>query len=313
MAFERLKQLADRAGRQIGNPPGKALRGLVLAVWILGAALLAWLAWKYWPEIAPYLQQANPAILASSFLGYLLSIVSATLGWSLIMRPLFPRLRWGLHSRIYSITLIARRLPGTLWYVGGRLMLYQAEGISKAYVAFASGLEIVVLVATGLGLGLVLLPGSASFTLPALAGGLLSAVFVFSSPRIITWIIKRRGLTLERTPMALDALGWILAFTATWLCGGAIVFLVIRAFVEIDLAQFGYVLGAWAFSGAIGTLTIFLPSSFGLAEISLSLLLSRIIPLPLAGAVAIIVRLLTILYDFAIAAAFYPFLRKPTK
>jgi uncharacterized membrane protein YbhN (UPF0104 family) len=53
-------------------------------------------------------------------------------------------------------------------------------------------------------------------------------------------------------------------------------------------------------------LTIFLPSSLGATELSLMVFLTKLLPLPLAGTIAIAIRLFTLLMEILLSAAFYP-------
>lgn len=289
---------------------GRLLRALLLVLWLAGIGLMAWLVWANWPEIYPYLRAADLRWLAAAAVGYVLSIVAAILGWTLIMRPFAPQVSLAQHGRIYAVTLVARRLPGTLWYVGGRLILYGDLGISKTFVAIASAVEIVIFVVSGALLGAGFLPRfpNVGWLLAILFLG--SALALWFSPDLITSFLRRRGLEPQSAARRTDLAGWLAAYSANWLSGGVMVAAIIAAFTPIGIGDLPYILGAWAFSGAVGTLTIFLPSTFGLVELSLAALLSRIMPLPLAVVIAVVTRLLTYLFDFLLASVLYPFVRR---
>ncbi|HUF37326.1 MAG TPA: hypothetical protein VMN57_02275 [Anaerolineales bacterium] len=290
-------------------------RPIVIAMWLLTAIFFGWILFENWGQIRRYLADPNPWSMIGTAVGYGLSIVTAMFGWSLIMGALAPGIRRSAHNRIYALTLVARRLPGSLWYVGGRLVLYRKLDVPGSFTAFASGLELTVIVITGLILGLVLLPqrGVSDVLVLGLIGIGLGILFVSLSPRTIKWLSIRRGVELTGPIKWHVLLGVIGAYLATWIAGGILVFSVIGIFVDLDREAFPYVLGSWGLAGALGSLTIFLPTTFGVAEISLSLLLSGIMPLPLAGIVAIMTRLLTTIYDFILAAVFYVFIRDPDR
>ncbi len=292
-----------------GGPRRILLRAALVLLWAAGVGLLVWLVWTNREQLIPYLRSADIGQLFVAFGAFLLSIVTAAAGWTLIMRPVAPDISFGTHARIYAATLIARRLPGTLWYVGGRVLLYGRLGVPRSYVAFASGLEMVLFVVSGMLLALVLLPRFPTMDLLVTALVAATAFLLWFSPTLIDRFLRWRGLEAPIAPDRRDVARWILAYCANWISGGLMVAALIRALAPLPAEQIPFVLGAWAFSGAMGTLTIFLPSTFGVVEISLSVFLSTILPLPLAAAVAILTRILTYLFDFLVAAALYPFLR----
>jgi hypothetical protein len=69
-----------------------------------------------------------------------------------------------------------------------------------------------------------------------------------------------------------------------------------------------YITGAWGVSGMLGLLTLFLPSSFGVAELSLTAFLVKLVPFTIAGTIAIGVRIFTLVMEILLSAAFYPFI-----
>jgi len=85
---------------------------------------------------------------------------------------------------------------------------------------------------------------------------------------------------------------------------------IINVFQAVQSREIVLIIGAWALSGAAGILTLFLPSSFGMTEVALTILLSQIMPLSLAGTVSIITRLLSVLFELIVAMIFFPIIRR---
>ena len=85
---------------------------------------------------------------------------------------------------------------------------------------------------------------------------------------------------------------------------------IVRAFQPISTSEIAYIIGAWSLSGGISFLTIFLPSSFGISEISLALLLARILSPVEAGTIVIVVRVLVTAYEVLSALLLYPLIRQ---
>ncbi len=288
-----------------------AVRLAVGGIWVAGIAILVWLAYRYQEEIIPYLADADYAFLALSTLGNLLSILFATLGWMLLLRSFGARLNFSTHFKVYAVTLASRRLPGTLWYVGGRVLLYHRLGVSRTLVSLASGLELFIFAMSGGLVGFLLLFPRLDLSRfsTAFLGLALVAGVLFLAPNLVSWGYRLLKRPLTRKVSPLSFLTWLPPYALGWLSGGLNVAFTLRAFHADMEGQLGYILGSWALSGALGTLTFFLPSSFGVSEVSLAFFLSQIIPVPLAGTVAIIIRLVGIAFEFALAAILYPWIR----
>ena len=101
-----------------------------------------------------------------------------------------------------------------------------------------------------------------------------------------------------------------IAFTGMWFFTGLAVAQMVSAFQPLQPKEVLVILGAWPISGVAGLLTFFLPSSFGLTEITLATFLSGITPLPLAGFLVIFLRLATTFIELLISLGFYPAIRR---
>jgi hypothetical protein len=282
----------------------------VAVFWVLGIGLVVILAWQFRDEILNYLKNVNPLGLVRAFGWFLASLAVIVMGWVLLMRHFAPGTHWWTHVWIYVVTLAARRLPGTIWYVGGRLVLYRREGISRTLVSIASSVEYAVMIVSGALVGLILLPAAADLPIGAIAALALTAILVLISPRLVAWLAARMGQPLPVGIRMPHVLVWIAVLSLTWLTGGMMLVEIIRSFVPLPDGQTGFLLGAWALSGTLGALTFFLPSSFGATEISLAFFLAQIMPLPEAGTIAIVTRILGVGFEFFLALLFLPWLKR---
>lgn len=289
---------------------GPWLRIAVGMIWALGIGVLLWLAWRYRDDIVPYLSNVRPIGLLRAFGWYLLSLGAIAAGWVSLMRHFAPGIPWRTHVRIYCATLAGRRLPGTLWYVGGRLVLYRREGISGALVSIASSVEYAVILVSGALVGIVLLPAAAEFPGAAPAALAVAGILVLSSPRLVAWLAQRMGRPLPVKIAFTDVLVWLAALSVMWLCGGMMLVEIIRAFDPLPAAQPGYIVGAWALAGVLGALTFALPSSFGVGEISLAFFLAQIMPAAEAGTIAVVTRFIGLVFEVIPAVALIPWVRR---
>jgi len=297
--------------QEVGGKKRWVVRGAVLFIWAVFLGLIFWGGWKSRDTIIPYLLGANYYRFIGVFFTYLGSLIAAVIGWSAIMRDLDGSLSWWKNSQIYSITLAARRLPGTFWYVGGRMVMYQQLGVAKKTVLVASSIEMIITLVTGGLVGLILMLASGT-SLPSqvilviIAGAILGTLILH--PSALKAILKRNGKNLVENLRLQDVLVWFVLYTIMWAVSGLMLSQLVSAFQPVSSREMSLITGIWALSGTAGVLTFFLPSTFGVTELTLAVLLSQIMPLPLAGVIAILTRLMTIFFEALLSAAFYPVL-----
>jgi hypothetical protein len=230
-------------------------------------------------------------------------------GWLLIIRTFDRSPGWWKDLQIFSITFAARRLPGTFWYIGGRMLMYQKIGVKKTSIILASAIELgMALLTSGvIGSGLLLIIGRKSS--PSLAIAVILIIlcgFILSHPRMIRIYLRKIGLHHSFEANTLDWLLWIFTFSIMWVMSGMMVVQFVKIVSPMATSDLLYVIGAWSLSALFGLLTFFLPSSFGATEFSLMAYLTKLLPLTLAGSVAFAIRLFTLLMEVLLAAAFYP-------
>jgi glycosyltransferase 2 family protein len=290
----------------------RATRLVIASVWVITLALLAWLAWRNRDTLIFYLVGANYWRLLLALPFYLGTIVASVIGWSFIMRSFAQPVALGTHLRIYCATLAARRLPGTIWYVGGRVILYRQLGISGLVVSLASTVELVVTTIAGITVGLFFLPLGLSLPPQITAWLLVGAVLGLAClhPAVLTKIMLWLGRPLARRFGWRDLIKWLLAYGMVWWMGGMMLAQIVGAFSVISPQQLVYFIGAWSIAGAGGMLTVLLPSSFGVTELALTFFLSTVLPLPLAATIAVLTRILTTLAEIALSIASYLFLKR---
>jgi hypothetical protein len=286
-----------------------SFRVIMILIWIAFIGVITWTGWKNRDLLLPYLIKADLFRFVWVLLFYLSTLVTALIAWVAVMRPVSPGTPWGKHAQIYYLTLAARRLPGTIWYVGGRMVMYQRLGISKTTIAVTSAMETFCLVISGGVIGLIALILSSSHIpsqaiILVIAGILLSMTLL--SPPAMKRLLKISGQNPLQTLKYQNILIAFLASGATWLIGSLMIMQLIQAFYPINSHNWFVVLGAWTLSGTVGTLFFFFPSNFGVTEITLTAFLATIMPLPLAGVIAILARLLTTLFEVLISLSFYP-------
>ena len=238
-----------------------------------------------------------------TFVFYSLNLFLIVFVWYLIAR----RLRIGgtffEHFQVFTLTDLAKRIPGTFWYIAGRMLAYERHGTSKSVVALGSALEAILLI-DGAIVSYLLVSyfgredGNLAWWLLAILG--LSLVLVH--PRVVGQIVKRRR-SLELTPQVGygQMLGWLLIYVLGWIVGGITVYWWLQTLTDVPGSDLPQVISAWVLAGALSSLFFFSPGGFGIREISLTFLLSRVVPMPVAIVAAISLRILLTGYQLVYA------------
>ena len=151
---------------------------------------------KSWREIDLSQFTFDARYLAASFIPHAVGLALAALGWGLIVRRLDCESSLLKSAKIYYYANVPKNLPGTFWYIIGRVYLHEREGVTKTIITIAVGLELVLIVlasAVVYMICLVLQPGSSlidwRYVLLLFAGGtILLHPAVFS--RLSNWLIS---------------------------------------------------------------------------------------------------------------------------
>ena len=230
-------------------------------------------------------------LLLKASLAYAIDLALAIGGWVLIIGRLSDVWLWPEHARIYCINAVTRRLPGSMWYLLGRAVMYEKLGIPRSVTLIASGIEFVVTLLAGLVVAIITWPivlSSAQINPAWLAIGLLLGGLILNPPAI-RMIIKRvspqtHALNLRYRHL----LGWTLFYTLVWCGGGGILFVLADAIHPLALTLVPAIIGIWATSALLPQLLTFMPFGLGVQELTLSALLSPLI----GGTEAVVVALL---------------------
>ncbi len=300
-------QFFDR-GKGVKSRQG-AIKLMVMLFWILTLGFVIWKFWEARTTIIPYLASANYSRFIGVFFAYLGSLAASIIGWSLIIRALDDSISWFKNIQIFASTFIGRRLPGTLWYVGGRMLIYNQLGVPNKTILLASGLELIVNVVTGgfVGISLLLALGS---NLPSQLITLIVVISIIGvlalHPTTLKMVLKETSKNLIEILKPKAIIFWFATYALMWVLGGVMLSQLVGAFYPVGEVGVYKIIGIWALSGTAGLLTLFLPSSFGVTEVTIAALLAQSIPLPLAGVIAILTRILTTAFEMILAAIFYP-------
>ena len=285
----------------------KALNILFIIAWIFIVSSIIWASWSSRDQLAMYLDDINSSYIIGVLGFYLLALIFAILGWISIIRIFTPGISDWTHVQIYLISFVSRRLPGTIWYIGGRAVIYERLGVSKTTTVTASTIELVVGFLADCIIGLIFLPISLN---PPLIWYLPIACVVVAGlllirPASLRWIMEKIKQPIKQVIPAWKTAVWILIRLCLILAGGLMIANIIKLFSPLSSSDTLYVIAARAIAGLAGYLTYLLPSSLGASDLTTIMLLSNIIPVALATVVAVIIRIFTTFCELVLSAIFY--------
>jgi hypothetical protein len=231
--------------------------------------------------------------------------------WGWIINNLGTKLSYHKHIRYYIISNLAKRIPGTIWYIASRYQLYTSDGLDLKITAVASGVEMVLI--TLAGILVVLLFSTQTLLQYHISPIVLVIIFILGlvliHPKVIKWILLRRKIETKTLNYKFIIQG-ILFYIISWILGGVMLFETSNIIYPLSIVNLPYLINCWTLVGIVSTILFFSPSNLGITEIGLSLLLSKIVPLPIAVLIAITSRILLIVFEI-IWAGFYLWFKQP--
>jgi len=291
------------AGREGPTSRSAWIRRAILPASILLICFggLGYTIYRNWTLLSTYPWCINWAQLALSFVFFNLQLLSAVVGWRLIMARLSTWLPFRKHLKVYCYSNMAKHIPGLPWYIASRAYWYRQEGIATSTTALGSFLEMVVVLVTGSLMALLTGLTQASSTSWADLGllvGVITLGLILIHPTVLGWALKR--LRRSEAPQRLtywDTLAWSASYVGVWITSGCVLYTIIGTFYPVSRQVLLEVLWAWSLSATVASLAFFSPGGLGIKEIALSLLLSRSIPAPLATMAAIAMRVGWTIYE----------------
>lgn len=279
----------------------KRLTKLPLAQLLLAAgtvafsvAILFFLLYREREQLLQLQWRLDPLLIGGAFLAYFCGLTLATMIWANLMQQLGSTLPYATHISYFCLSHLAKRLPGTLWYIAGRTYLYSQVGESLRLVAFGSSLELLLTFVSGC-LTTILFAGYAlAEKTPlgwwgwlALAGG----GFLLLHPKLLHYLLRRFKIVDAPHLQYGRLLWWVLLYSLIWIIGGLVLYCICNLVTTVTIAHLPYFIGSWSLVGTLSFFVFFLPSNLGFTEVGLSLLLATVLPSSLAVIVAVINRI----------------------
>ena len=248
-------------------------------------------------------------------------MLPTALAWHTVLRSIGVDLPFRTNLRIFSLSALPRHIPGFVWYISSRTLLYKEEDIGAARIVTASAADIILLALTGYLSTLMLFVSgigisqeisnvrtAAYIAIPLLVLLIISVPLV---NRFLPYFLKRRGVSEIPQINQVSLVITLLLMFFAWAGGGLILFVLSQAIYPLGWSMYPAMIGAWGAAGAV-SLTIGIGiQGLGIREITLSAILSLIMPPLIAIIVAISFRLVLTVGELIWVSLFIWLTKKP--
>lgn len=281
---------------------------VALVLFFLGRVLVL-----QWSQVKTVEWQLDAANLVGSYglLGF--AWLALVANWRWLMKRMGAPLQFGASWRIWFLSNIVRYIPGNVWQFLGMVYLCRQEGIVAAttlasivlyqVVSVASGLALAgaVYVVTGwLDLASIPLETSASmlpWDLPVWGlVGVVALAVVVCYPPLMNWALQQLFSLLRREPVQIplavgDVARFYLQRVGIWVLQGLAFAFFVRSVYPVPLIDVPVIAASFVVSWVIGFMSLLTPSGLGVREAVQAGLLSMLVPLPVAIALAVLSRI----------------------
>lgn len=275
-------------------------------------AILAFLLYRERELLRQIQWRLEPWLILGPFLTYLVGLGLVIFVWADLMRHFGSTLPVAIHIEYFCVSQLAKRLPGTVWYIAGRSYLYKQVDEPLRRVTFASSVELLITFLSGV-LTSLLFAGYSLTELTVLPWWgwllLIALALLLLHPRSLHYWAQRFTINEVPTLHYGRLLLWVALYALTWMIGGLILYFVGNLVIAIPMAQLPYLIGSWSLVGTLSFLVFFLPTNMGFSEVGLSLLLATIVPSALAVVVAVLNRLFLLICELVGVAGIVLLLR----
>lgn len=283
------------------------LRRLATVLFVVAVAVGVTVALRDadWAAVGDMAQPADLALLGAALVVNSAGLVLGMLSWRSLLTGLGSPVGVGTAARIFFVGMITKFVPGRFWALIANIKMGRTAGVTPARMATVYVLNIAVMSLTGLTVGLIAAPS----VLGGRAGWLLLAALPVLAATVRPELANRWAAALARllrrpapTPARHRDLRYaICAQGISWLVAGVQFWLVAVAAGAPPAAAFPVCVGAFGLAAVLGSFVVFVPDGIGVREGMLMVALTGLLPLPAAGAVVLVSRLVCTVSEIASA------------
>ena len=299
----------------------KTRRLLFLGILLLSLFFIALALRANWSEFKAQDLNFDYRFIILAVLIYPVGMLPTALSWHTLLRTIGVALPFRTNLRIFSLSALPRHIPGFVWYISSRSLLYKEENTPAAVIVTASAADIILLALTGFLSTLMLLVSgigisqdlnsirtAAYIAIPIL---LLLIISIPLVNRLLPYLLKRRGVTEIPSIRQGYLVVTLLVMFIAWAGGGLILFVLAQAIYPLSWSMYPALIGAWGAAGAVSLTVGIGIQGLGIREITLSAILSLIMPPVIAIILAVVFRLVLTVGEFLWVMLFIWLTKKP--
>jgi len=295
----------------------KRLRQLLQIGWftLIGVFIVLAIATS-WDSIRALEWTPNRLIsLAIALVVTLMRKFTGAIRWAWIIQLLGKEKMSFIQSlRVFFISGLAAWLPGTYWFIPGRILMNTKQGVTSLQTSVSILLEQFLMIISGGLMAIFAFDLVADVTKVPVQSFwwvllIIAAGLVAIHPRVIHFCTNLMAKVLRMQPVAIElGYGMMLALllwsVVVWVLSGMSLLFLTQVFVpEIGVQQTGVFTAIFAFSFLVGYFTPFAPNGLGVREGIMGLALGALgVPAGLIVIIAALSRLLVIFEDVFWAA-----------
>ena len=287
---ERHHNRARRAW-QIAKPWVKRVAGVVIT-----AAIFFWMlkpVARHWDDVRDRILTMSWGrflIAAAMFSVFLFTFRATT--WRWILLSMGQRLPAAPAARIWSVSELARYLPGAIWQVLGRIYLVKPYGVSGTVTSASQLVELSVFLLANVLLSLACLVwfGIKKFEGPAErwlwgAMAMVPVLMLLLYPPVLYSILDRFMRLLRKPPIPRrltfhELCGILLWYVAGLLWQSLAIWLLVGEPLHLQFTKWWVVAGAYALAWCAGFLAVWAPGGIGVRELVFMAAMQVALPQP---------------------------------
>ncbi|GAA4452072.1 lysylphosphatidylglycerol synthase domain-containing protein [Phytohabitans houttuyneae] len=288
----------------------RSLMGLMLVA--TAAFVVLALRGQDWSTVATTLRGQRPGFFASmaalAFLANAAGLVATMLSWRATLAGVGERVAAADAARIFYLGQFVKYVPGKVLGLVMSVQMGRSIGVPASRMSAAWLLALMISLLTGATVGLAAGPEVFGASSAWLVLAVLPVVAVLVRPHLVGLgtVLLARIRRRPEPPTALSGPGIrraVVAQLAAWLIGGTHLWFLAVAMGAPPLRSLPLCVGAFGLAAIAGVLAVFAPDGIGVREVVVLAALSIVLPVPVAGVVALVSRLVVALSELTTAGA----------
>jgi hypothetical protein len=305
--LERLKYFWSLLQRIVQK---KQVRQLIyVGIVLISLVFIAYVVITNWRQLTSQEWRVDPLYAILVVILYPLGMIPTAAAWHWLLRAFNINKPFLLNLRLYALSSLPKHIPGLVWYVTSRSLLYEEYGVSAGVVIGATAAESFIMAASGFISAIFILSLQTDFlgqfsvlrylSIVSLIALIMLFIWAPGGTRLLVRLLKKWRKDVDIIHFQRSALFICLVWMfLAWMGGGVLLWFLVRAILPIGLELLPVMVGIWGAAGAVSLSIGIGVQGLGLREVTLAALLSLIISPIIALVAAIAFRLLLTLAEF---------------